>query len=334
MATPVVDATVSDAFPGISCGKGSDTLAIPTHARPRRIGSRLIAVDLGGTKIVTAVVDRGGRITRRMEEPVDTSSPAAPIDQIVRLVTTMSAGSRLAAVGLAIPGLVRPDGNVWAPNLPGWKRVPLARTLRRRLRTRVIVESDRNASVLGEAWRGAARGRRDVVVLMLGTGIGAGILSGGRLVRGAHELSGCAGWMVVTERTNEETARCGSLESHSAGPALARAAGARSALHAAAAARDGDVEAQGVFVATGRLLGYAVANIVSLFDPEIVVLSGGLTAAADLFIDELKRSALERAQPLSARTIRIVTSALGSDANLLGAARLALADLEGSVDER
>ena len=290
-------------------------------------------MDLGGTKILAAVVDRRGHIGRHIEEPVDRSAASAPLDQVVRIVRTLS-GARAAAVGVAIPGLVRRDGTVWAPNLPGWTRVPLARTLRRRLGTRVIVESDRNASVLGEAWRGAARGRQDVVVLMLGTGIGAGILSGGRLVRGAHELSGCAGWMVVTERANAETARCGSLESHSAGPAVARAAGARSALDAAASARNGDLQAQGVFVATGRLLGYAVANMISLFDPEIVVLSGGLTEAADLFLDELKRSALERAQPLSARTIRIVTSALGSDANLLGAARLALAELEGSVDER
>jgi glucokinase len=198
----------------------------------------------------------------------------------------------------------------------------------------VSVESDRNASVLGEAWRGAARGKRDVVVLTIGTGIGAGILSGGRVIRGAHELSGCAGWMVVTERANRATARLGSLESYAAGPAIARAAGTASAIEAAIAARAGDKRARGAFAAAGRLLASAVANIISLFDPEVVVLTGGLTAAADLFLAELTRGALSRAQPLSAREVTIVTSRLGSDANLLGAARLALSNVEGRRDER
>ncbi len=294
----------------------------------------MVAVDVGGTKIVVAGVDGLGRLGRRLELPVDTSSPAAPIEQIVTLVHALEAGgSAFAAAGVAVPGLVRTDGTVWAPNLPGWERVPLARTLRRRLHLPVSVESDRNASVLGETWRGAARGKRDVVVLMVGTGIGAGILSGGRLVRGAHELSGCAGWMVVTERSSKAAARVGSLEAYAAGPAVARAAGRASAIDAAAAARAGDRKARAAFAAAGQLLGSAVGNVISLFDPEVVVLAGGLMAAADLFLAELTGRALSRAQPLSARQVRIVASRLGSDANLLGAARLARADLEGSLDE-
>lgn len=294
----------------------------------------MVAVDVGGTKIVTARVDGRGRLGRRLELPVDTSSPAAPIEQIVTLVHALEAGgSAFAAAGVAVPGLVRTDGTVWAPNLPGWERVPLARTLRRRLHLPVSVESDRNASVLGETWRGAARGKRDVVVLMVGTGIGAGILSGGRLVRGAHELSGCAGWMVVTERSSKAAARVGSLEAYAAGPAVARAAGRASAIDAAAAARAGDRKARAAFAAAGQLLGSAVGNVISLFDPEVVVLAGGLMAAADLFLAELTGRALSRTQPLSARQVRIVASRLGSDANLLGAARLARADLEGSLDE-
>jgi glucokinase len=293
------------------------------------------AVDLGGTKIVAARVDSRGRLGRRIEQPVDASSLQAPIDQIVALVGALNAGTKpVSAAGISVPGLVRPNGTVWAPNLPGWHRVALARILRRRLRVPVVVESDRNASVLGEAWRGAARGKRDVVVLMVGTGIGAGILSGGRIVRGAHELSGCAGWMVVTERTNDSTARVGSLESHAAGPAVARAAGKLSALDAAAAARAGDARARRAFAAAGQLLGSAVANLISLFDPEVLVLTGGLATAADLFLAGIKATAVSRAQPLSARQVAIVMSRLGSDANLLGAARIALSNLEGSLDER
>jgi glucokinase len=147
----------------------------------------IVAMDIGGTKIAAGVVDRRGTIRRRVEEPVDGS-----VDQIVRIIESLEASPE--ATGIAVPGLVRRDGTVWAPNLPGWEDVPLARLLKRRLRVPVLVESDRNAVVLGEAWRGAARGKRDVVALIVGTGIGAGILSGGHIVRGAHELSGCAGW--------------------------------------------------------------------------------------------------------------------------------------------
>src|SRR5207245_7318349 len=195
------------------------------------------------------------------------------------------------AVGVAVPGLVRPTGPVWAPNLPAWERLPLARLLARCLRAPVVVESDRNAAVIGEAWRGAARGKKDVVALIVGTGIGAGILNGGKLVRGAHELSGCAGWMVVTDETNENTMRAGSLEALAAGPALAR--------H-----KD--------FGHAGQLLGMAVANLISLFDPEVVVLTGGVTSSADKFLDILVQNARRRAQPISAPQVAIVVSTLQS----------------------
>ncbi len=203
-----------------------------------------------------------------------------------------------------------------------------------------MVESDRNAAVLGETWRGAARGKSDAIVLMLGTGIGAGILSGGRLVRGAHELSGCAGWMVVTDEYGEEARRVGQLESRGAGPAIAWAAKkelargigglleeipaeAINAYEVAEAARRGDVLSMEVYLEAGRLLGYAVANLVSLFDPEMVVIGGGLAGASDLFLDVLRKSMKERAQPIAGKQVRVVASKLGGEANLLGVAKLA-----------
>ncbi len=265
--------------------------------------AHVVAVDLGGTKVAAGAVDRRGTIRRRVTEPVEASA----VDQIVRIARSIDASP--AAIGVAVPGLVRRDGTVWAPNLPGWERVPLARILRRKFGVPVFVESDRNATVLGESWRGAARGKDDVIALIVGTGIGAGILSGGRIVRGAHELSGCAGWMVVSDETNENTTRSGSLEALAAGPALAR--------H-----KD--------FGHLGQLLGLAVANLISLFDPEVIVLTGGVTDSADRFLDILVQNARRRAQPLSAPQVEIVVSTLQSDANLLGAARLAL----GTVEDR
>lgn len=310
----------------------------------------VLAVDLGGTKCSAAVVDRKGHIVSRRTEPVDVSSPSAPVRQILQLARDLAENARpkecFAAAGVAIPGLVRRNGTVWAPNLPGWERMPLASHLKRSLEIPVTVESDRNASLLGECWRGAARGKSDVIVLMVGTGIGAGIMSGGRVIRGAHELSGCAGWLSISlDNNHSNSSATGELESLAAGPGVARAARKRlqegeasslaqfdsyriTAHEVAAAAREGDSLAVNVFHRAGRLLGFGVAGIVSLFDPEIVIIGGGMAGAADLYLDSLRDAMLERAQPIAARKVRLVVSKLLDRANLLGCAHLAWKLLE------
>ena len=311
------------------------------NARNRMAANCVLAVDLGGTKLAAALVDFDGRVLTRKSVPVDGSSALAPLKQIVDLARDLAGGKslrgRVAAAGVAVPGLVRRDGTVWAPNLRGWKRMALARRLKRALGVTVVVESDRNAAVLGEVWRGAARGKNDAIVLMLGTGMGAGILSGGRLVRGAHELSGCAGWMVVTDEPAPKGQSQGQLESLAAGPAIARAAQMElardkggllkeipaetiDAYQVAEAARHGDRLSVEVYRRAGRLLGYGVANLVSLFDPEIVIIGGGLAGASDLFLDTLLTEMKERAQPIAAKKVKVAVSRLGGDANLLGAA--------------
>ena len=156
------------------------------------------------------------------------------------------------------------------------------------------------------------------------------------LVRGAHELSGCAGWMVVTDEPVPKGQRLGQLESLAAGPAIARAAKRElargkggllkeipadriDAYKVAEAARLGDTVGIEVYLEAGRLLGYGVANLVSLFDPEIVVIGGGLVGASDLFLDALRRGMKERAQPIAVKKVKVAVSRLGGDANLLGA---------------
>lgn len=304
----------------------------------------ILAVDVGGTKCSAAIVDRSGRIVSRRTVAVDLSSASAPVLQVVQLAQQLAAEKNpkhcFVAAGVAAPGLVRPTGTVWAPNLPGWQRMPLARRLKRSLGIPVVVESDRNAAVLGECWRGAAKGKSDAIVLMIGTGIGAGILSGGRILRGAHELSGCAGWLTVTRADLPSTAGIGELESLAAGPAIARAAQQRlregeesslsrfdpsqvTAHDIAAAARQGDRMALDVFTRAGAFLGYGIANLVSLLDPQIVILGGGMAAVADLYLESLRSAMFERAQPLAARHVKVVVSKLGDKANLLGCAHLA-----------
>jgi glucokinase len=303
----------------------------------------ILAVDLGGTKCSAAIIDRKGRIVSHRNVPVDLGSRSGPVLQIVQLAKDLADGKKVkdvfAAAAVAVPGLVRPNGTVWAPNLPGWERMPLAQRLKRSLGIPVVVESDRNAAVLGECWRGAAQGKSDAIVLMIGTGIGAGILSGGRVIRGAHELSGCAGWITVTDEEMPEFLRGGQLESLAAGPAISRVAQQRldkgeasslsqldrskiTAHDVAAAARRGDRLALEIFHRSGRLLGYGVANLVSLFDPEIIVLGGGMAAVADLYLEPLRKAMFERAQPLAAKKVKIAVSKLADKVNLLGCARL------------
>jgi glucokinase len=303
----------------------------------------ILAVDLGGTKCSAASIDPKGSIVAHRSVPVDLGSRSGPVLQIVQLAKDLAGGRKVkdvfVAAAVAVPGLVRRNGTVWAPNLPGWERMPLAQRLKRSLGIPVIVESDRNAAVLGECWRGAAQGKSDAIVLMIGTGIGAGILSGGRIIRGAHELSGCAGWLTVTDEEMPESLRGGQLESLAAGPAISRVAQQRlnkgeasslspldrsqiTAHDVAAAARQGDQLALEIFHRSGRLLGFGVANLVSLFDPEIIVLGGGMAAVADLYLEPLRKAMFERAQPLAAKKVKIAVSKLADKVNLLGCARL------------
>ena len=303
--------------------------------------STVFAVDLGGTKCSAAVVDRSGRLLSRRTVAVDHTSPNAPVLQIIQLAEQFGVPKRaFQAAGVAVPGLVRSNGTVWAPNLPGWDRMPLASRLKRSLGIPVLVESDRNAAIVGESWRGAARGKSDAIVFMVGTGIGAGILSGGRVLRGAHELSGCAGWLTITEAKNGASSGIGELEWLAAGPAIARAAQERlqageesslsqidcsriTAHDVAAAARKADPLAVEIFRRAGTLLGYGIANMINLLDPQVIILGGGLAAVSDLYIASLRAAVLERAQPLSAAQVKVVVSRLGDRANLLGCARLA-----------
>jgi glucokinase len=223
--------------------------------------------------------------------------------------------------------------------------MPLGKHLANSLRIPVVVESDRNAALHGECWRGAGKGKSDVIVMMIGTGIGAGIMSGGYIVRGAHELSGCAGWLSALIVHDSSASVLGELECHAAGPGIVNTARARlhrgetsslsrfdpakiTAREVAAAARGGDRLALDVFNRAGRLLGIAVANMVSLFDPQIIILGGGMATAADLYLESLCNTMQKRAQPLAARQVKLVVSKLGERANLLGCARLAWLSLQ------
>jgi glucokinase len=278
-------------------------------------------VDLGGTKISVAVVDPDGQVLARTKQPVRKTSLAESVEQIADLIEARG----VAAAGVCVPGIYfAATGNAWAPNLWGWEEVPLRAALESRVHLPITIDSDRAACVLGEQWLGAARGLSDVVFLAVGTGIGAGILSGGRLVRGADDIAGAAGWFALDPRKKEIYRQLGCFEAEAAGPAVARRAGARTAEAVVEAARAGDARARAVLEETAAWLAMGIANLVSLLNPQMVVLGGGLMQAGDLLLERIRGEMLEWAQPIAAKRVRVELTRLGEDAGVLGAARLAL----------
>jgi len=283
-----------------------------------------LVADLGGTKIAVARVDEAGAIEALQRYPTPAAGGMAVVNAIARALRQLPPKGAVG-IGIGVPGLAYPDGAVWAPNIPGWKRLPLGAELRTRFGLPVAVESDRNTFVSGEAWLGSAKNCRDVAFVAIGTGIGAGIISGGRLVRGWGELAGCVGWMAVRERFMTGYEAIGCLEFHVAGPGIARAAEAVlkrpiDAREVVRLARQGNVQAREVLAEAGRILGVGLANLVDILNPQMIVVGGGV--AGELLLAPAREALRRWAQPLAGKQVRIRRSKLGGAGGLLGAAKL------------
>ena len=315
-------------------------------ARPR---GAVIALDLGATKLASAFFTGSGRPRAKrvvaLKGRTGRAVGALVCREARRLRRAAAAeGLRTEAVGAAVPGIARADsGRVWAPNIPGWDDYPLRRELEAAAggpEVPVVVDSDRAACILGEAWRGAARGCRHAVFLAVGTGIGAGILADGKVLRGAYDSAGAAGWLALSRPFQAEYGACGDFEYHASGEGLARAAArllAQAAgydgplnLRRALSARDvfaayeaGDVLAARVMRNAIEYWGAACANLVSLLNPEKIVIGGGVFGPAARFLDAIAAEARRWGQPVAMRQVAFEVSRLGSDAALYGAAVLA-----------
>ena len=284
--------------------------------------TQVLAVDLGATKTTIALVDDAGDVTQRSKQPA-ARSLAESVTQIAHAYARC--GVRPAAVGVIVPGIYNAaTGSSWCPNLWGHDEVPLRDAIEAKVKIPIVVDSDRAGYVLGESWLGAARGLRHVVFVGIGTGIGVGILSAGRVLEGAHGIAGAAGWMSLAAEWREEYERRGCWESESAGPAVARAFGVDGAEPVVAAARRGDAKALAVLEHAARATGRGIANLISILNPEMVVLGGGLMQGAhEWMLPAIREEALRWAQPVAVRKCRLEVTQLGEDAGLLGAARLA-----------
>jgi len=306
-------------------------------------------IDVGGTKIASALFTEDGKMSGRRRAPIDKGPAEKPVRQIAGLIRDLEdkarkRGSELCAIGLCIPGVVfARSGRVWAPNIPGWDHFSLRDRLAVKAKTPLVLDSDRSAYVLGEQWCGAAKGKGDVVFLAVGTGIGAGLLSGGRLIRGSRDIAGAVGWFGLDPRFKSEYTAMGCFEAEASGGSIGRkarellAAGEPSLMRTMVkgrtenvtaqtvveSARAGDVLARHILDTAATYLAMGVANIVSILNPEMIVLGGGLFQAKDLLFEPVRREFKKWAQPLAAKRVKIELSVLGENAGLYGAAKLA-----------
>jgi glucokinase len=305
----------------------------------------VIGVDLGGTKLLAGTVDAELRVHHRAYR---LSRPDAVVETIVEAVEEARQATRaeVRAVGVGVPCLVAPGSGVaMACNHFALVDVPLRDLLVERLGLPVVVDNDATAALVAE-WRyGAARGARNVVILTIGTGVGGGVVVDRHIVRGATGAAGELGHIVIDEAGPPCPGNCpnhGCLEAFVSGPALAREGRARadadpeSGLGRALAAgreitgplvtelaHDGDAAARAAVEVLGRHLGVGMTSLVNIFNPEVIVVGGGLVATGDLLLDPARAVVAERALVPARDQVRIVTARFGDESGMLGAAALA-----------
>jgi glucokinase len=313
----------------------------------------VLGLDIGGTKLAAGVVSAEGEVLSWERTPSEaTEGPDRVIARLVdlgRLSLRRAAVSieDINAVGAACGGPLDPEAGVIinALNNPGWVNVPLKRMLEGALGRRVYVENDANAAALGEHRFGAGRGIDNLVYITVSTGIGGGLILDGRLYRGENGNAGEIGHLQVAY--NGRACHCGGqgcLEAYVSGTNIARRA--REALVSeepslllelagtpdritaetvADATRRGDGVATRVWDETIDVLAAGVASTINAFNPRLVIIGGGVTAAGDLLFEPLRRRALARAMPPLAAVTRIVPAELGERTGVIGAAAVALA---------
>lgn len=317
------------------------------------MATHVLAVDIGGTKILTALVSSAGDVRARRLVETPNRGVEAVLDVIASSTAKVLAESgmrteQILAVGVDAPGPLDPrEGVVFeAPNLVGWRNVPLGRLLAEHLGLPVFVEHDATAAALGEWWIGAGRGAHDLIYLTVSTGIGGGIIIDDRLVHGVSGTAGEVGHMTID--VDGPACPCGRstgcLEVLASGTAIARmareavAAGrhttvlamaggdpqALGAHHVASGARADDPVAVEIFTRAATYLGVGVANLLNLLNPERVIIGGGVSKAGDLLFEPVRRVATARAFERPGHDVEILPAALGDDVGAVGAAAIAL----------
>jgi glucokinase len=306
-----------------------------------------IGVDVGGSKSLGVVLDDRGVVVAEQRTPTPRTAEGLLV-AIADLVVSLQAGAPGCAVGIGVPGLVDADGVLrFAPNLPGVVEVPVRAALERQGIGPLVVGNDATGATWAEFTSGSARGARDVVMATIGTGIGGGVVLGGVLIGGHHGFAGEFGHMVVDP--NGPRCPCGqrgcweryasgsglsllareAAQAGEAGRVVELAGGDAEAVrgeHVTVAAAEGDAQAMSVMDRFAWWLAVGLANLAVAFDPELIVLGGGMVEAGPVLLEPARRAfatLLEGGQHRPA--VRLVAASLGERAGAIGAALLARA---------
>ena len=312
----------------------------------------VLGIDIGGTNLVVgSVAEDGSTALATASEPTHSEAGATDVvDRLVGLAERVIAGTRREApgaeiigVGVGAPGPLDTKRGIvlLTPNL-GWVNMPLRQIIHDRLGLPAALDNDANCAVLGEWWVGAAKGARHAIGITIGTGIGGGIILDGRLYHGASDVAGEIGHTTIdTEGRRCKCGNYGCLEAYASGPNIAlRAveeieAGAESQLSTIVggdlgkitaqtvyqAAADGDELALEIVSDTAKFLGVGIGNLLNVFNPEVVVVCGGVTLAGDHLFEPLRRETARRAFKPAVAACRIVPGALSGTAGVYGAAK-------------
>lgn len=311
----------------------------------------LLGIDLGATKLSFAVFSEDGTILTEETVPLRKRSGGEVGEMIVAGVCKCLDQQKLlrneiAAIGICVPGIFNQQtGMVWAPNIPGWEAYPLQKEIQAiAVDVPVIIDSDRSCYILGEVWKGNAANCRNAIFIAVGTGIGAGIMVEGKVLRGSGDIAGAIGWMALEKPYKEKFTECGCFETKASGAGIVKCVKEKIAEAVDyngilktklleeqictndifSAYSESDVIATKVVDECIELWGMAVANLVTIFNPEKIILGGGVFGPAVQLIAQITAEATKWAQPISMKQTTIKPSALGSGAGLYGSAWLAL----------
>lgn len=280
-----------------------------------------LGLDVGGTNI-RAVVGSPQAVMVLPSTPLP-KNYAAFVEQVEVFLRAASerAAVPITAICLGLPGIVEGDRASWVPNAPYLNEKPLAAELKQRLGIPVQLGNDAQLALLGEVWKGVGQGRRSALLMSIGTGIGGALMVNGKIVRGAHGSAGAFGWLTlgVDEAGSPDY---GYLERVASGKALEylghQLIPPRSSFEVVEGARKGDKGCLEVVDGIGALLGLALAGLTSAFDPEIMIISGGVSEAFDVFEAPIRANLLRFASP-NGRQVPITVGALKAQAGAYGA---------------
>jgi len=311
----------------------------------------VIALDLGGTKLAAGLFNNNGDILFKTNHYID-KRQGIEVGQLISdtandlLNKAKGINDLVSAIGICIPGIAyAKTGKVWAPNISGWDDYPLVDELKQTVNDKNIkikIDSDRACYILGEVWKGNAKGCSHAIFLSVGTGIGAGILVNNEILRGSNDIAGAIGWMGLDRPFKEKYIQCGDFEYNASGEGIAKVAremmrNKETSLHTVDptkisasdvffAYENDDELAKKVIANAIECWGMAVANLVSLFNPEKIIFGGGMFGPALKFLGDIYIESKKWAQPISIQQVKLEGSALGNDAGLYGAAWLAMKD--------